>query len=121
MSAPYCKPVLWICVTMAIMFVLPMAVAMLASECSGMALCMLLFYILNPAYAVILGVVSGMGDRAMWYQPVIAAVAFLLGTWIVFDITEPWFLIYSLVYLIVGWVAMGITRWASYGQLHVKS
>ncbi len=34
----------WIAVTVAVMFALPFAVAGFASECSGMALCMILFH-----------------------------------------------------------------------------
>ena len=41
------------------MFILPFAVAKLASECAGMALCMMLFLVINPLYSIILGIISG--------------------------------------------------------------
>ena len=46
---------IWLAVTIIVMFALPCAVARLASECSGMALCMMLFFIVNPIYSAILG------------------------------------------------------------------
>ena len=39
----------WLCVSIAVMFLLPFGVARCASECAGMALCMLLFFVVNPA------------------------------------------------------------------------
>lgn len=42
------KYVYWLCVIVIAMFVLPFAVARLASECNGMTLCIILFLVLNP-------------------------------------------------------------------------
>lgn len=101
----------WIAVTVAVMFVLPFAVARLASECSGMALCMILFFIVNPVYSAILGFRCGRNVRQMWNLPLVSSVAFLAGTWLFFDIKEVWFIVYASVYLIIGWMAMGISKY----------
>lgn len=101
----------WIAVTVAVMFVFPFAVAGLASECSGMALCMILFFIVNPIYPAILGFRCGRDIRRMWNLPLVSSVAFLAGTWLFFDIKEVWLIIYASVYLIIGWTAMGISRY----------
>ncbi len=47
-----------------------------------------------------------------------SSVAFLAGTWLFFDIREVWFIIYATVYLIIGWVAMGISRYLNNKQNH---
>ena len=73
------KYVYWLCVTAVIMVVLPFAVARLASECSGMALCMMLFFIINPVYSVILGLNCGRNIRRMWSFPLISSITFLAG------------------------------------------
>lgn len=93
------------------MFVLPFAVARLASECAGMALCMMLFFVINPIYSIILGIVAGRDIKALWNLPLISAVAFLSGTWIFFDIHEPWFIAYAAIYLAIGYIAMAISRY----------
>ena len=103
----------WLAVTVVVMFALPFCVAMLASECSGMALCMLLFFIVNPVYSAVLGYRCGKDIRRMWNPPLVASVAFLAGTWLFFDIREVWFIIYATVYLIIGWTAMGISKYLS--------
>lgn len=101
----------WFVVTVAVMFVLPFAVARLASECSGMALCMILFFIVNPIYSAILGFSCGKDIRRMWNLPLVSSITFLAGTWLFFDIKEVWFVIYAAVYLIIGWTAMGISKY----------
>ena len=104
---------IWIAVTIAVMFAMPFDVARLASECSGMALCMLLFLIVNPVYSAVLGYSCGKDIRRMWNLPLVSSVAFLAGTWLFFDIREVWFIIYATVYLIIGWTVMGISRYLS--------
>lgn len=91
------------------MFILPFMVAKLASECAGMAMCMILFLVINPIYSIILGIAAGRCIRALWNLPFISAVAFLAGTWLFFDIREPWFIVYAAVYLSLDTAAMLIT------------
>lgn len=105
------ESVIWLAVSIAVMFALPFAVARLASECSGMALCMILFFIVNPIYSAILGFRCGRNIRQMWNLPLVSSIAFLAGTWLFFDIKEVWFIIYALVYLIIGLTAMGISNY----------
>lgn len=105
------KHIRWIGTTLVVMFVLPFAVAKLASECAGMALCMLLFLVINPIYSIILGVIAGRNIQKLWNLPIISAIAFLAGTWMFFDIHEPWFIVYAATYLCIGVVAMLITNY----------
>lgn len=112
MSKSYSKQFIkWIGITIAVMFILPFAVAKLASECAGMALCMMLFLVINPLYSIILGIVAGHSIKALWNLPLISAVAFLAGAWLFFDIHELWFIAYATVYLCLGVVAMLITNY----------
>lgn len=99
----------WLGITAVVMFILPFAVAKLASECAGMALCMMLFLILNPMYSILLGVTCGKNVRQMWSLPLLSAAMFLLGVWLFFDITEIWFIVYAASYLALSWIAMFIS------------
>lgn len=102
--------IIWLAITILVMLALPSALAQLASECSGMALCMMLFLIVNPIYSAILGYRCGKDIKKMWNLPLVSAVAFLAGTWIFFDIHELWFIVYATVYLAIGWTAMAISK-----------
>jgi len=111
MSKAYNKQFIkWIGITLTVMFILPFAVAKLASECAGMALCMMLFLVINPLYFIILGFVAGHNIKALWNLPIISAVTFLAGAWLFFDIHELWFITYAAAYLCLGVVAMLITN-----------
>lgn len=103
--------IIWLAITILVMLALPFAVARLASECSGMALCMMLFLIVNPIYSAILGYRCGKDIKKMWNLPLVSAVAFLAGIWIFFDIHELWFVVYATVYLAIGWIAMAISKY----------
>lgn len=103
--------IIWLAITILVMLALPFTVARLASECSGMALCMMLFLIVNPIYSAILGYRCGKDIKKMWNLPLVSAVAFLAGTWIFFDIHELWFVVYATVYLAIGWIAMAISKY----------
>lgn len=96
----------WLCVTVGVMFVLPFAIARFSSECSGMALCMIQFFIISPIYSAILGFNCGRNIRQTWNLPLVSALAFIAGTWLFFGIQEVWFLIYAATYLALGWIAM---------------
>lgn len=102
---------IWLAVTILVMLLLPFAVARLASECSGMALCMILFFIINPIYSAILGYSCGKDAGRMWNLPLISAIAFLAGTWIFFDIHELWFIAYAGAYLAIGYITMFISKY----------
>ncbi|HRF84965.1 MAG TPA: hypothetical protein PLN34_00200 [Alloprevotella sp.] len=108
---------IWITVTAMVMLALPFAVARFASECSGMALCMMLFFIVNPIYSAILGFRCGRNMRQMWNLPLISAVTFLAGIWLFFNIKEVWFIIYAAAYLMIGWMAMGISKRLKKGNI----
>ncbi len=101
----------WLTATFVVMLALPFTVARLASECSGMALCMMLFFIVNPVYSAILGYRCGKDIKKMWNLPLVSVVAFLAGTWIFFDIHELWFIVYAIVYLAIGWITMATSKY----------
>lgn len=103
--------IIWIGMTLAVMFILPFAVARLASECAGMALCMMLFLVINPIYSIILGIVAGRNIKLLWNLPLISAVAFLAGAWLFFDAHEPCFIAYAAIYLCIGLIAMFLSFW----------
>lgn len=90
------------------MFLIPCLTVEFGGD-GGMAICFLLFYAFNPILAAFVGVYAGMNMKTIWYYPVILAVCFLLGVWVAFTTTEIMFTVYSITYLIIGWVVMLIT------------
>ena len=47
----------------------------------------------------------------MWNLPLVSSIAFLAGTWLFFDIREVWFMVYAVIYLALGWIAMMVRKY----------
>ncbi len=76
---------------------------------NGMAVCFLLFYALNPVFAIVLGIYSGIHIQKLWYLPFLNAILFLAGTWLFFDFAEQDFILYAVIYLFIGLCTMVIS------------
>ena len=99
----------WLIVSMVMMLFLPFLTNSFVNGDAGMAVCIILFYAVNPIYSVIMGVFAGKNIKRLWGMPVISAVLFLLGSWIFFSMGERAFILYAGVYLILGMAAMTIS------------
>ncbi len=101
--------ILWVAASMAVMLALPWLAVTFVNGDAGMAVCFLLFFAVDPLYSVMIGVFAGKDVKYLWSFPVIAVVLFLIGTWIFFDMGETAFILYAVVYLVLGIVAMLIS------------
>ena len=101
--------ILWLAVSAVVMLALPWLAVTLVKGDAGMAVCSLLFFALNPLYSVIFGVFAGKDMKHLWSLPIVSAALFLIGTWIFFDMGEMAFILYAVVYLVLGIVAMLIS------------
>lgn len=99
----------WLGISAVIMLALPWPAVSLIKGDGGMAACFLLFYAVNPIYSVIIGAFAGKDRKHLWGLPVISAVLFLIGTWIFFDMGEPAFIRYGVIYLALGAAAMAVS------------
>ena len=92
-----------------VMLALPWFAVTFVKSDAGMAACLLLFFVVNPLYSVIIGIFAGKDVLHLWSFPVVSTALFLVGAWIFFDIEEMAFLLYATVYLALGVVAMLIS------------
>ena len=101
--------ILWLTASAVVILALPWLAVTLVKGDAGMAVCFLLFFALNPLYSVIFGVFAGKDMKHLWSLPIVSAALFLIGTWIFFDMGEMAFILYAVVYLVLGIVAMLIS------------
>ena len=94
-----------------VMLVLPWLTVRLIQSGMAMAICLLLFFCVDPLCAIFTGVTAGKHLRGMWWVPVCSAAAFLAGTWICFEPGETAFLLYAAVYFVLGIAAMILSAW----------
>lgn len=99
----------WLAASAAVMLLLPWAAVTFVDSHAGMAVTILLFFVIDPIYAVVAGAFAGKNIKGLWSVPVMAAILFLLGAWIFFDMGEGAFVIYAGVYLVIGIVSMFVS------------
>ena len=101
--------VLWAVVSAVIMLVLPWLAVTFVKGDAGMAVCFLLFYAINPIYSVIIGAIAGKDIKRLCSLPFVSSILYLFGVWIFFDMGETAFIMYAVIYLILGILAMLIS------------
>ncbi len=101
--------ILWSLVSMVIMLLLPWLAVTFIKGDAAMAVCFLLFFVVDPIYSIFIGVLGGKNVRYLWGLPIISTILFLLGTWLFFDMGESAFILYAGIYLILGICAMLIS------------
>lgn len=103
------KITLWLIASAAIVLALPWLAVTFIKGDGGMASCLVLFFALNPIYAVFTGIYAGRDIKRLWALPTITALFFLAGSWLFFDMGEKAFVLYASVYLFLGAAAMLIS------------
>lgn len=112
--------ILWSAVSAAVMLFFPWLTVTFANEDTGMAVCLILFYAVNPVYTVFIGETAGKDIRHLWSLPVIAAALFLAGTWISFDMGDMDFVHYALFYAVLGIAVMVICAFVKNKTIYRK-
>ena len=99
------KIIPWMLATAVIMLVFPWVAVTFIKGDGGMAVCFILFFAVNPIYAICSGVYASKDIKIFWPLPTITTLFFLLGTWLFFSIGEKAFILYAFEYLLLGIVA----------------
>lgn len=92
-----------------VMLALPWLAVTLIRGDGGMAACFVLFFAIDPLFSVVLGARAGKDPKKLWALPILSALLFLAGVWLLFDRGERLFILYAAVYLALGAAAMLIS------------
>ncbi len=104
----------YLIVTLAVMLALPLVLIWLVSTSDNFLFSVGLLLIVNPVYALALGIYTGLEDdmQEMWSMPIVSAVCFLLASYIWTGFNFDWaFLGYAGFYLILSYISMCITEY----------
>jgi len=99
----------WLAASAAIMLMLPYLAVTFVPGDGGMAVCFLLFYVINPVFSLAVGFSAGRSWKQLWILPVLSPLFFLAGTWVFFGMGEPAFLLYAGIYLALGFAAAAVS------------
>lgn len=97
---------IWAAVSVILLVGLPWLIVTLIHSDAAMAACILLFYVIDPVFAIAAGMFAGKDPRRLWFLPFLTPLLFLTGTWLCFEPGEPAFVTYALMYLLLGGTTM---------------
>ena len=104
------KRLCWLLAAVIIMILLPWFAVTFVKGDAGMAVCLILFFAINPVFSVLIGVFAGKDADRSWYLPVISPLLFIAGTWMFFDMEETAFVTDAGFYLMLGLAAMFLSK-----------
>lgn len=104
------KIIAWLIASAAILLALPWLAVTFVESDAGMAVSLFLFFVLNPIYAICTGAYASKDIKRFWVLPVITALFFLSGAWCFFELGESDFILYTLIYLLLGMAAMLLSQ-----------
>ncbi len=75
----------------------------------GLGMILLLFFVVNPIVSIILGIISGKYFKKLFYIPLVNAIFYLASAWIFLEPLETDFILYAVVYAVIGIAAAFVT------------
>ena len=67
------KGFFWLALSAAVMLMIPWLTVMWIQKEAGMAICVMLFFVVNPIYSALLGLFAGQDWKSLWSLPISSA------------------------------------------------
>ena len=104
------KVIVAITIWLTVLLISPLVFLNLAKPHEAMGVMMMFFFLVNPIVSAAISAFIGKDIKKLWWFPISFAIVFLLSYWlvlqeIIFDLT-----IYAVLYMLVGFLAMLISR-----------
>ena len=99
----------WLILTAIVMLVFPWLTYTFIKGDTGMAVCFVLFFIIDPLFSIICGVFASRNPKKLWACPLMTGILFILGCWMSFEMGEGAFVVYGIGYCAISAAAMGIS------------
>ena len=100
---------LYISISALVMICFPAFCVLFITGDSSLAACFSLFYMVNPIYSLIIGAISGRNVKKSWFNPILSALFFYIGVRVFIGSSDPLFIKYSIIYLLIGLISMFIS------------
>ena len=73
------NPITWLILTAIVMLVFPWLTITFIKGDAGMAVCFILFFVINPLFSIISGVFAGRDPKKLWVCPLMTGILFRTG------------------------------------------
>ena len=97
---------IWTAISVILFIGLPWLIVTLVHSDAAMTACFLLFFAIDPVFAIAAGMFAGKDPRRLWFLPFLTPLLFIAGTWLCFDPGETAFISYAFMYLLLGGTTM---------------
>lgn len=104
------KLLISIFVILVILLIIPLLAVNFAEGHDGMGIMMILFFVINPITTACLNFMVNNEIKKMWWLPVLFSILFLLTSWLVLKQVIYELIIYAVIYLFIGFIAMFIAN-----------
>ena len=101
MSTPFLrKPAfLWTAASLLLFLLIPWLTCLVIHSDAAMAVCFILWYAIDPVFAIAAGMFAGKRPRELWFLPLLIPTLFVLASWTCFEWADPAYFTYALFYL----------------------
>lgn len=96
----------WIIASAVVMLGLPFLAVAFTTGNMALVICIALFWAINPIFSIVQGYAAGSDVREMWGLPLLNSLLYVAGMWLFFAMGEMSFLLYGLMYMALGYLAM---------------
>ena len=92
-----------------VLLILPLLLFPLTAPHEAMGMMMLFFFVINPIAAAAFHAFFGKHIKVLWWLPLVFPLVFLLSYWLVLQEIVWDLSIYAAAYLLIGYLAMGLS------------
>lgn len=86
------------------MLIIPVITINTVKADAGISVALLLFFVVNPAASVCVGIISGRDFKRFWFTPILIAVLFWVFSSITYQTAFP--IVYSIIYFVLSCISM---------------
>ena len=90
------------------MLILPLITIHTVKADAGMLVTLLLFFVVQPAIAIAVGILAGKAPKFFWPAPAVVAALFWVFSTFTYETAFP--IVYSAAYLVISTISMLIVR-----------
>ena len=91
----------WTGASLLLFLVIPWLIVTVIHSDAAMAACLLLFFAIDPVFAIAAGMFAGKRPRELWFLPLLIPALFVLASWTCFEWADPAYFTYALFYLVL--------------------
>lgn len=99
-----------ISVMLVVLLIAPLVVLNFANPMDGMGWMFLLFFGVNPVASIFVGILSGASVKKLWWTSLLFGIIFLLCCWFALQEIVLDLVVYAVIYLLLGMIAMLVTK-----------